>query len=230
MSLIKLENLKKVYFPGLDNELVVLKGIDLTIEEGEFVAIMGPSGSGKSTLMHLIGFLDRASSGKYIFEKKDATKLSDNELADIRNQKVGFVFQAFNLLARTTSLDNVTLPMLYQNKYSESEMEAAGLKMLAAVGLSDRVHHHPSELSGGQQQRVAIARALINDPKIIFADEPTGNLDSKSTLEIMKLFKQLNQEGRTLIFVTHEEEIAHYASRIIRLKDGEIIEDKKHRS
>jgi putative ABC transport system ATP-binding protein len=226
MPLIRLENLKKVYYPGSDNEVAAIKNINLAIEAAEFVAIMGPSGSGKSTLMHVMGFLDRPTSGKYFFEAKEVTDLTDNDLAVIRNQKIGFVFQAFNLLPRTTSLDNVILPMLYENKRSESAMKAAGLKMLAAVGLAERVSHHPSELSGGQQQRVAIARALINDPKVIFADEPTGNLDSKSSLEIMELFKQLNRAGRTLIFVTHEEDIARYAKRVIRLRDGEIIEDK----
>ncbi|MEJ0021181.1 MAG: ABC transporter ATP-binding protein [Candidatus Doudnabacteria bacterium] len=227
MSLIKLENLQKVYYPGSDNEVAAINHINLTIEQGEFVAIMGPSGSGKSTLMHVMGFLDRPSSGKYIFENKDVTSLSDNDLADIRNQEIGFVFQAFNLLPRTSSLDNVILPMLYENKRSDAEMKEAGLKMLAAVGLSERVGHHPSELSGGQQQRVAIARALINNPKVIFADEPTGNLDSKSSLEIMMLFNKLNKEGHSLIFVTHEEDIADYAKRVIRLKDGAIVEDKK---
>lgn len=227
MSLIKLEKINKVYNNGADNQVYALKAVDLTIEEGEFLAIMGPSGSGKSTLMHLIGFLDRPTSGKYLFENKDVTDLHDNELAEIRNRKIGFVFQAFNLLARTSALDNVTLPMLYANHYSESQMIAAGNKMLALVDLSERANHHPSELSGGQQQRVAIARALINNPKVIFADEPTGNLDSKSSIEIMEIFKKLNEDGRTLIFVTHEENIAAYAKRVIRLKDGEIISDKK---
>ena len=227
MALIKLENLKKEYYPGTDHEVAALKNINLTINQGEFVAIMGPSGSGKSTLMHTMGFLDRASAGKYFFEDREVTGLSDDELANIRNKKIGFVFQAFNLLARTTALDNVVLPMLYANKHSEDEMTKAGLKMLKLVGLSERVNHHPSELSGGQQQRVAIARALINNPKVIFADEPTGNLDSKSSIEIMELFKSLNQDGNTLIFVTHEENIAAYAKRVIRLKDGEIISDQK---
>ena len=227
MSLVKLENISKVYNQGSDNEFFALRNVNLTIESGEFVAIMGPSGSGKSTLMHMIGFLDHPTSGKYFFEGQNVTDLSDNDLADIRNTKIGFVFQAFNLLPRTTALDNVILPMLYANQTSESEMILAGTKILQHVGLADRLDHHPSELSGGQQQRVAIARALINDPKVIFADEPTGNLDSKSSLEIMNLFKQLNQVGRTLIFVTHEEEIASFAHRVLRLKDGQIIEDRK---
>ncbi len=227
MTLVKLENISKVYNKGSESEVFALRNVNLTIESGEFVAIMGPSGSGKSTLMHLIGFLDRPSSGKYFFENQDATDLTDNELAGIRNSKIGFVFQAFNLLPRTTALDNVILPMLYSDKNSEAEMIQAGTKMLKHVALADRINHHPSELSGGQQQRVAIARALINDPKVIFADEPTGNLDSKSSIEIMNLFKQLNEAGRTLIFVTHEEEIASFAHRVLRLKDGEIIQDSR---
>ncbi|MEO8065816.1 MAG: ABC transporter ATP-binding protein [Candidatus Doudnabacteria bacterium] len=229
MPLVKLENLRKVYNNGSDNQVIALKDINLTIEPGEFVAIMGPSGSGKSTLMHVIGFLDRPTSGGYFFEDQDVTRLTDNESADIRNEKIGFVFQSFNLLARTTALDNVILPMLYANKHTDAEMKTLGLKMLEQVNLSDRAKHHSAELSGGQQQRVAIARALINDPKVIFADEPTGNLDSKSSIEIMDLFKQLNDQGRTLIFVTHEEDIAAYAHRVIRLKDGEIIEDKREK-
>ncbi len=227
MPLIKLENLRKVYNNDTENRVEALKGIDLQIEQGEFLAIMGPSGSGKSTLMHLIGFLDRPTSGKYFFEGEEVTQFTDNDLADIRNRRVGFVFQAFNLLPRTTTLDNVMLPMLYAQTQSAQQMQAKALEMVSLVGLSDRANHHPSELSGGQQQRVAIARALVNDPKVIFADEPTGNLDSKSSTEIMDLFKRLNQSGHTLIFVTHEEDIAAYATRVIRVKDGVIISDKK---
>jgi putative ABC transport system ATP-binding protein len=228
MPLIKMEHLRKTYNSGKDNQVIALKDINLEIEKGEFVAIMGASGSGKSTLMHLIGFLDGPTSGKYFFDQHDITNLSPDELSVIRNEKVGFVFQAFNLLARTSALDNVALPMLYARKFSGEEMDKRAREMLIDVGLESRIDHHPSELSGGQQQRVAIARALVNDPAVIFADEPTGNLDTKSTDEVMAIFKKLNDSGRTLIFVTHEEEVAGYAKRIIRLKDGEIISDIKN--
>lgn len=227
MSLITLRQIKKAYGIGTDNELEILKGIDLTIEKGEFVAIMGPSGSGKSTLMHILGFLDRPTSGTYLFDEQDVTGLSNDELAQIRNRKIGFVFQAFNLLPRTTAIENVMLPMLYARTKSGGHIRDAAKKMLKRVSLGDRMLHVPSQLSGGQQQRVAIARALINDPKVIFADEPTGNLDSRSSIEVMDLFKELNDSGHTIIFVTHEDSVAQYASRIIRLKDGEIVGDKK---
>lgn len=227
MSLISLKNISKVYNVGKDIAVTALDAIDLEIENGEFVAIMGPSGSGKSTLMHVIGFLDRPTSGTYLFKEKNVTNLSDVELATIRNEDVGFVFQSFNLLPRTTAVDNVALPMLYAAKHSNAEMQAQALKFLKLVGLSDRAMHQPSELSGGQQQRVAIARALINNPAVIFADEPTGNLDSKSTVEIMDLFSNLNQQGHTLIFVTHEENVANCAKRVVRLEDGKIISDKR---
>jgi putative ABC transport system ATP-binding protein len=227
MSLIRLENLHKTYFLDETNAVRVLQGIDLEIDEGEFVAIMGPSGSGKSTLMHILGFLDRISSGRYFFGGKNVTNLDDDELAEIRNLKVGFVFQAFNLLARTTAIDNVSVPMVYAGKRSANDMYAHAVELLTRVGLSDRLDHEPSRLSGGQQQRVAIARALANDPKIIFADEPTGNLDSKSSQEIMKIFEELNADGRTLIFVTHDKNVASFANRIIQIKDGQILSDKK---
>ena len=225
--LIQLEKIKKSYVLDEQNIANVLRGIDLEINEGEFVAIMGPSGSGKSTLMHILGFLDRPTAGRYFFENKNVTNLADNDLATIRNVKVGFVFQAFNLLPRTTALDNVLVPMLYAGTLSSSHMTEHAYKLLKEVGLEDRVDYEPSKLSGGQQQRVAIARALANDPKIVFADEPTGNLDSKSSAEIMKLFSDLHKSGRTLIFVTHDHNVAHFAHRILEIKDGEIIADRK---
>jgi putative ABC transport system ATP-binding protein len=228
MPLVQLDKIQKVYNAGQDNQVAALKSVDLGIEQGEFVAIMGASGSGKSTLMHVIGFLDRPTHGRYFFDGRDVTSLSDNELAEIRNQRVGFVFQSFNLLARTSALDNVALPMLYApQKGSVAAMNARATELLQMVGLGNRLGHMPSELSGGQQQRVAIARALVNNPAVIFADEPTGNLDSKSSVEIMNLFQQLNKEGHTLIFVTHEENIADFAKRIIKLKDGEIVSDQR---
>lgn len=229
MQLVKMEHIKKIYNNGKDNEVSALKDLNLEIEQGDFVAIMGPSGSGKSTLMHIMGFLDRPDSGNYFFEGKNVTNLNDKQLAEIRNTNVGFVFQAFNLLARTSALDNVVLPMIYAGETSAEKTRQRGMQMLEHVGLANRAGHHPSELSGGQQQRVAIARALVNDPAVIFADEPTGNLDTKSSIEIMQLFKSLNDSGRTLVFVTHEEDIAAYAKRVLKLKDGEIIFDNRQR-
>ena len=222
-SLIKITNIKRNF--SLGNETVyVLKGIDLEIKKGEYVALMGPSGSGKSTLMNLLGCLDTPTSGKYILNGKDVSKMKDDELAEIRNKEIGFVFQTFNLLPRTTALDNVALPMIYAG-YSKSERVARATDVLQQVNLADRMDHQPNQLSGGQRQRVAIARALVNKPSIILADEPTGNLDSKTSVEIMKLFGDIHAQGNTVILVTHEEDIAAYAHRVIRLRDGLIETD-----
>ena len=222
-SLIKITNIKRDFVLG--NEIVfVLKGIDLEIKKGEYVALMGPSGSGKSTLMNLLGCLDTPTSGNYILNGKDVSQMSDNELAEIRNKEIGFIFQTFNLLPRTSALDNVALPMIYAG-YSKSERRARATKVLQEVNLGDRMNFQPNQLSGGQRQRVAIARALVNKPSIILADEPTGNLDSKTSEEIMKLLKEIHDKGNTIIVVTHEEEIAAHAKRIIRLRDGIIESD-----
>ncbi len=202
----------------------VLKGIDLTIKKGEYVALMGPSGSGKSTLMNLLGCLDTPTSGSYMIANRDVSKMNDNQLADVRNKEIGFVFQTFNLIPRQTALQNVALPLVYAGEKKEKRISRAK-KVLDEVGLSDRITHKPNQLSGGQRQRVAIARALVNSPSIILADEPTGNLDSSTSNEIMKLFEEIHKNGNTLIIVTHEEEIAQHANRIIRLKDGEIESD-----
>ena len=221
--LIKITNIKRDFVLG--NEIVyVLKGIDLEINKGEYVALMGPSGSGKSTLMNLLGCLDTPTSGTYILNGKDVSQMRDDELAEIRNKEIGFVFQTFNLLPRTTALDNVALPMIYAG-YSKSERNKRATEVLHQVNLADRMDHQPNQLSGGQRQRVAVARALVNRPSIILADEPTGNLDSKTSEEIMKLLEEIHTKGNTLIVVTHEEEIAAHAHRIIRLRDGMIESD-----
>ena len=222
-NVIKIRNIVRDF--KLGQEIVhVLKGIDLDIERGEYVAIMGPSGSGKSTLMNIIGCLDTATSGTYVLNGKDVSKMSDDELADIRNTEIGFVFQTFNLLPRTTALDNVALPMVYAG-VSKSERTKRATAVLENVGLSDRMEHKPNQLSGGQRQRVAIGRALINKPSIILADEPTGNLDSKTSLEILRLFEDIHKAGNTVIMVTHEEDVAARAKRIIRLIDGMVSSD-----
>jgi len=221
--LIKITNIKRDF--ELGNEIVyVLKGIDLEIHKGEYVALMGPSGSGKSTLMNILGCLDTPTSGTYILNGKDVSQMKDNELAEIRNKEIGFVFQTFNLLPRTTALDNVALPMIYAG-YSKPERNKRAVEVLEQVNLADRMDHQPNQLSGGQRQRVAVARALVNKPSIILADEPTGNLDSKTSVEIMKLFNEIHANGNTVILVTHEEEIAAYAHRVIRLRDGLIESD-----
>ena len=221
--LIELANISKIY--QLEGVSVnALDNVSLKIGKGEFIAITGASGSGKSTLMHVIGLLDKASQGTYKFEDKKVEDFTDNEFAKVRGEKVGFIFQSFNLLPKTSSLDNVLLPTLYIKQHGDVRAKAKAL--LERVGLEDRMQNKPSQLSGGQQQRVAIARALMNDPQIILADEPTGNLDSKSGEEIIKLLSELNKEGKTVIIVTHEEEIAMQAKRRIILKDGKVIEDK----
>lgn len=222
-SIIKLENIQKSYFMGRQ-ELKVLKGITLEVFKNEYVALMGPSGSGKSTLMNILGCLDSPSAGKYILNGKDVSKTTDDDLADVRNKEIGFVFQQFNLLPRLTAAENVALPLIYNGTSKKLRTELS-LEMLDRVGLADRSHHKPNELSGGQNQRVAIARALVNNPSIILADEPTGNLDSKTSVEIMNIFDKIQSEGNTVILVTHEEDIANYAHRIIRLKDGVIESD-----
>ena len=204
----------------------VLKGIDLIIEKGEYVAFMGPSGSGKSTLMNLLGCLDTPTSGSYILNGADVSTMTDDELAEIRNKEIGFVFQTFNLLPRTTALDNVALPMIYAGK-SKTERNERAAEVLKNVGLADRMGHKPNQLSGGQRQRVAVGRALVNKPSIILADEPTGNLDSKTSVEIMNLFDEIHAAGNTVILVTHEEEIAEHAHRVIRLRDGIIEKDER---
>lgn len=214
-------------FPLGTEVIKVLKGIDLVIHKGEYVALMGPSGSGKSTLMNLLGCLDTPTSGSYVLNGKNVSTMIDDELAEIRNKEIGFVFQTFNLMPRTTALDNVALPMVYAG-FSKSDRNDRAAEVLKQVGLDDRMDHKPNQLSGGQRQRVAVARALVNKPSIILADEPTGNLDSKTSVEIMGLFNDIHAQGNTVILVTHEEDIAAYAHRIIRLKDGLIEKDFKN--
>ena len=225
MALIELKNICKTYFLG-EIDVPVLKGITLSIDRGEYVALMGASGSGKSTLMNTLGCLDRPTSGDYYLDGEELARASGDHRARVRNKKIGFVFQSFNLLPRTSALENVIMPLAYTaGNLSAAEQKRRGIAALENVGLADRIHHYPSQLSGGQQQRVAIARALINRPPVIFADEPTGNLDSKTSVEVMKMFSELNAEGITVILVTHSEEIAECAKRTIRLQDGMIVSD-----
>ena len=228
MPVISVRDLTKVYRMG-DHEVRALRGVSLDIEPGEFVAVTGPSGSGKSTFMHIAGCLDRPSGGSYILDGRDVSKLSRDELARVRNAKIGFVFQGFNLLSRTSALDNVELPLLYRSKdkFKTSERHKRALGVLDAVGLGERHHHMPNQLSGGQQQRVAIARALINEPSILLADEPTGNLDTRTSIEVMGIFQRLNRErGITVLLITHELDIAEYGTRIIRFRDGRVVADQ----
>ncbi|MEQ9302958.1 MAG: ABC transporter ATP-binding protein, partial [Marinoscillum sp.] len=221
--IIDTNDIRKQYVMGSET-IHALKSISIQINRGEYVAFMGPSGSGKSTLMNIIGCLDTPSAGTYILNNNDVSDLTENELAEIRNKEIGFVFQTFNLLPRATSLENVSLPLVYAG-YGKDDRDEMALKALAGVGLDDRAYHKPNELSGGQRQRVAIARALVNNPSIILADEPTGNLDSKTSYAIMDLFADLHKQGNTIIMVTHEEDIAEYAHRIVRLRDGLIETD-----
>jgi putative ABC transport system ATP-binding protein len=228
MAVIEIENIARHFFVG--NETIkALKKIDISIEKNEFVALMGQSGSGKSTLMNILGCLDTPTNGNYHLANKNVSHLNDNSLAEIRNKEIGFVFQSFNLLPKSTALENVMLPLIYSG-YDKKERVEKALTALKKVNLSDRVNHRPNELSGGQRQRVAVARALVNNPSIILADEPTGNLDSATSEEIMALFKDIHKNGNTIIIVTHEEDIAQYAHRIIRLRDGEIESDKINKS
>ena len=226
MPVVSLQNLKKVYKLG-DNDVHALRGVSLDVEAGEFVAIIGPSGSGKSTMMHILGCLDRPTEGKYLLNDVDVSGLSADELAEIRNRQIGFVFQGFNLLARTSALENVEVPLLYSRPViPPADRRARANKALKAIGLGDRRDHHPNQLSGGQQQRVAIARALVNEPTLILADEPTGNLDSVTSIEVMRILQELRaRRNITIILITHEAEIAAYATRIVAVRDGMIISD-----
>jgi putative ABC transport system ATP-binding protein len=222
---VDVRGLQRVY-PLAEEPVVALGGVDVRIDPGEFVAVMGPSGSGKSTFMHIVGFLDRPTAGRYLFNGRDVTELDEDALADIRSRELGFVFQAYNLLPRTSAIENVALPMLYAG-VPERERNAAALAALDEVGLSRYAHHHPNQLSGGQQQRVAIARSLVNSPKLILADEPTGALDVRSTHDVMALFERLNRDrGITIMLVTHEPEVAAHAKRIVTFRDGKVVDDR----
>ncbi len=224
--IIKLESFSKTYHTG-EIDVHAVKNVSLEIMPGEFVAIMGASGSGKSTMMNTIGCLDRPTAGRYLLDGTDIGTLDRDELADLRNRKIGFIFQGFNLLSRTSALENVELPLLYaRNGLTAAEQEERALKMLGLVGLGDRADHHPNQLSGGQQQRVAIARALVNEPKLLLADEPTGNLDTQTSIEIMGVFQRLNEQGITIVMVTHELDIAHYTKRMVIMRDGRILRDE----
>jgi putative ABC transport system ATP-binding protein len=222
-EIIKIQGITKIYKVG-NQEVRALDGVDITIHKNEYVAIMGPSGSGKSTMMNILGCLDSPSGGSYVLNGIDVSKMDDNSLADVRNKEIGFIFQSFNLLPRYNALDNVALPLIYSGN-SKNEREEKARIALQSVDLTDRMHHKPNELSGGQKQRVAVARALVNKPSIILADEPTGNLDTKTSIDIMKLFEEIHDKGNTVIIVTHEEDIAKHAKRIIRLRDGRIESD-----
>jgi putative ABC transport system ATP-binding protein len=224
--MIRVQDITKVYWMG-DVEVQALKGVTFEVEDGEMVAIMGPSGSGKSTLMNVLGVLDQPSSGSYLIDDEEVADMNESQMAEIRNRKIGFVFQSFNLLPKLSALANVELPMLYSGIFSRAEREEKAMSALEAVGLGDRFHHKPKELSGGQQQRVAIARSLVNDPAILLADEPTGALDSHSTEEVLAIFQKLNYEqGITIIFVTHEAEVADHCRRLVRIRDGLIESDR----
>lgn len=228
MALLELKNISRHYTLGTET-VKALQSVTLSINKGEYIALMGPSGSGKSTLMNVIGCLDTPTEGNYILNGKEVSKMTENELAEIRNKEIGFIFQTFNLIPRSTALDNVALPLVYAG-IGKNERNTLAEKALANVGLSDRIKHRPNELSGGQRQRVAVARALVNNPSIILADEPTGNLDSKTSEEIMVLFDEIHKQGNTIILVTHEEDIARHAHRIVRLKDGLVESDSLNES
>jgi putative ABC transport system ATP-binding protein len=229
-AVIKLEEVHKVYHTG-EVDVHAVRGVSLEIQRGEFVAVMGASGSGKSTMMNMLGCLDRPTKGRYLLDGKDVSALVRDELADIRNEKIGFVFQGFNLLARTTALENVELPMLYvHRRISGKEQRERAMQSLEIVGLATRFDHHPNQLSGGQQQRVAIARALVNQPALLLADEPTGNLDSQTSIEIMGVFQKLNDQGITIVMVTHELDIANYTKRNIIMRDGKVVTDEPVKS